>query len=166
MRPIRRTSRHGRGAVTIIELLIVVLVMSILAAAAAPAFIDSLLFHRVESAARRVKADLQLAQRTARLTSAAQSVSFTSSTYTVTGTSSFDKPGSQYTVDLSAAPYELDKVEANFAGTATVSFDGYGKPAATGTVELAVKNHECTITLDGTTGEATITSSHVRGRAP
>ena len=45
-------------AFTIIELVIVVLIMSIFAAVAAPTFLDSLLFHRVESAARRVKADL------------------------------------------------------------------------------------------------------------
>ena len=36
--------------------------MGILTAVAAPTFFDSLLFHRVESAARRVKADLELAQ--------------------------------------------------------------------------------------------------------
>ena len=50
------------------------LVMSIFAAAAVPIFTDSLLFQRVESAAQRVKIDLELARQTARLTSSAQSV--------------------------------------------------------------------------------------------
>ena len=66
----------GAGAFSILELLIVALVMSILAAVATPTFFDSLLFHRVESAARRVKADLELARMQARLTSASQSISF------------------------------------------------------------------------------------------
>ena len=62
--------RSRRCAFTFIELVIVLLVMGILTAVAAPKFFDSLLFHRVESAARRVKADLELARTQARLTSA------------------------------------------------------------------------------------------------
>ena len=89
--------------------------MGILTAVAAPTFFDSLLFHRVESAARRVKADLELARTQARLTSASQSVTFANSAYTLSNTKSLDKPNAIYTVDLTKQPYSLDSATANFS---------------------------------------------------
>lgn len=153
-----------RCAFTIIELVIVMLIMSILTAVAAPTFFDSLLFHRVETAARRVKADLELARTQARVTSATQSITFAGSVYTLSNTKSLDKPGTIYSVDLTKQPYSLDSATANFSNVATVSFDGYGSPTSGGTVVLVAKSHSCTVTLNGTTGDVTITSSHSGGR--
>lgn len=147
-----------------IELVIVVMIMSILTAVAAPAFYDSLLFHRVESAARRVKSDLELARTQARLTSTAQSVTFSNSTYTLSNTKSLDKPNVIYNVDLKKQPYVLTSATAQFSGSPTVSFDGYGSPSSGGTVVLTTKSHQCTVTLDSTTGDVTITSGHSGGR--
>jgi Tfp pilus assembly protein FimT len=138
--------------------------MGIFTAVTAPTFFDSLLFHRVESAARRVKADLELARAQARLTSASQSVTFASSTYTISNTKSLDRPSSLYYVDLTKQPYSLDSATANFSSAATVSFDGYGTPSSGGTVVLKAKSHACTVTVDATTGNVTITSSHSGGR--
>ena len=42
------------------EMVIVIMVMGIVAAAATPAFLNSLLHHRVASAAHRLKTDLEL----------------------------------------------------------------------------------------------------------
>lgn len=153
-------------AFSIFELVIVLLIMSILTAVAAPVFFDALLFHRVESAARRVKSDLELARTQARLTSASQSIAFTnsSSSYTLAGIKSFDKPNATYTVDLSKQPFSLDSATANFSGAATVTFDGYGSPVAGGTVVLTAKSHQCTVTVNNTTGGVTIISSHSGGR--
>jgi prepilin-type N-terminal cleavage/methylation domain-containing protein len=150
----------GRLAFTVIELVIVMLVMSILAAAAVPKFLDSLHFHRVESAARRLKADLGLAQHTARLTSTTQSVNFTGTTYTLSSAvKSLDHPGGSYFVDLAAPPYELNSLTANFDGGPSISFDGYGTPSSLGVVFLTNKSHQCVVELDATTGEVTITSN-------
>jgi type II secretory pathway pseudopilin PulG len=152
-----------------IELTIVVLIMSILAAASAPAFLNSLLFHRVETAARRVKADLDYARQRARLTSTAQTVTFTGSSYTLNGAKSLTNPNQVYTVNLQASPYLLDTATANFAGTQIISFDGYGTPSAGGTpsvggtVVLSAKDHQCTVTVDAVSGTTTITSSHSAG---
>jgi type II secretory pathway pseudopilin PulG len=140
--------------------------MSVLAAAATPAFLDSLLFHRVESAARRVKADLEQARHTARLTSATQSISFSGSAYTLSAVQDLDNPHNAYTVDLAAPPYELSDVTANFNGQQTASFDGYGKPSSWGSVFLTNKRHQCIVALDPATGEVTITSNHDRARTP
>ena len=180
MRPAPRTLRQGfqplqtRGtydvcprAFTVVELVIVVLVISIMAAVAAPAFLDSLLFHRVESAARRVKADLELARHTARLSSAAQTVDFTDSDYTLsTAIKAFDNPNAQYVVNLKEPPFELSSVTANFAGSLSITFDGYGTPSSGGTVVLGTRNHQCVVTLDATSGEVAIASNHARARTP
>jgi type II secretion system protein H len=155
---------RSRRAFTIIELVIVLLIMGIMTAVATPKFFDSLLFHRVESAARRVKADLELARTQARLTSASQSVTFANSVYTLSNTNSLDRPGIIYSVDLKKQPYSLDSATPNFSNAVTVSFDGYGTPSSGGTVVLVAKSHSCTVTLNGTTGDVTITSSHSGGR--
>ena len=67
-------------------------------------------------------------------------------------------------VDLTKAPYSLTSATPNFSNTAVVSFDGYGSPSSGGTVVLVAKSHTCTVTLNGTTGDVTITSSHTGGR--
>jgi Tfp pilus assembly protein FimT len=151
-------------AFSIFELVIVALIMSILAAVAAPKFYDSLLFHRVESAARRVKSDIELARTQARLTSASQTVTFSGSTYTLANVKGLDKPNTVYTVNLKKDPFFLDSATASFSSLQTITFDGYGMPSSGGTVVLTAKSHQCTVTVDGTTGEATITSSHSGGR--
>jgi Tfp pilus assembly protein FimT len=147
----------------LVELVIVVMIMSIMAAVAAPSFFETLLYHRVESAARRVKADLELARDTARLKSATQTVTFTSPRYTLgTSVAGLDQPKTAYTVDLSASPYELNGVTARFNNTPAVSFDGYGTPSSGGTVVLTSKGYRCTVTLDGVTGQVSISSAHAR----
>jgi Tfp pilus assembly protein FimT len=150
-----------------VELVIVIMIISIMAAVAAPAFFESLLYHRVESAAHRLKADIELARHTARVKSAAQTITFTAGTYAFSaGVKGFDSPNGIYSVALSDSPYELDSVTANFGGTNVVAFDGYGKPTSGGTVVLALKGHQCTLTVNGTTGDVSITSLHARGNAP
>jgi Tfp pilus assembly protein FimT len=148
------------------ELAVVVLIISIVSAVAVPAFLDSLLFCRVESAARRVKADLELTRQSARLTSATQSITFTNATYTATA--GVDGPNSlgSYTVDLAAAPYEISDVTVDFEGDSSVSFDGYGVPSAGGTVVLNAPKHQCTVTVDEDTGDITISRNHEGGGSP
>jgi hypothetical protein len=114
----------------------------------------------VESAARRVKADLDLARHTARLKSTTQSVTFTASGYSLSAAvTALDTPNQAYTVDLTAAPYEMGSVAASFGNSQTVSFDGYGVPTSGGTVVLTSQGHRYTVTLDGVTGEVSITSN-------
>ncbi len=177
MQTIRRTPRHRNRraldvhlradrlrAFTIAELTIVVLIMSIFAAVTAPTFLDSLLFHRVETAARRVKADIEYCRQLSRLTSAPQVLTFTGGgAYTISGAKSLDNAIKAYAVDLRKSPYSLDSAMANFASRLTLSFDGYGTPSSGGSVTLTAKTHQCTVSVDSVTGAVTITSNHAKG---
>ena len=158
-------TRPCRAAFSMTELAIVVLIMGILGAVAAPRFFDSLVFHRVELAARRVKSDLELVRHSARLTSTQQTLTVLGLTYsTSAAVTDLDRPNLAYSVDFSKPPYSLDGISANFGGLTEVHFNGYGLPSSGGTVIVQAKNHQCTVTLDGTTGQVSITSNHTGGR--
>lgn len=149
------TRSRGRAAFTLTEMVVVVLIMGIVAAAATPAFLNSLVYHRVESAAHRLKTDLELARQTARLKSTTQAITFANSTYTMVGVKDFNDPTADYAVDLSDSPYEV-RATANFDNTQSVSFNGYGTPSSGGNVVIAANGRSITVTLDAVTGEVTI----------
>ncbi len=153
-----RTPKQHNGF-SIIELLVVLLIMSIIAAIATPSFYRSLRYHALESAARRVKLDLEQACHAARVNSQTQSLTFTNATtYSLSsGVESLKSPGQAYTVDLASTPYELDGVTVAFGGPTTVSFDGYGNASVGGTIVLALGDETRTLTLDSTSGKITIT---------
>jgi prepilin-type N-terminal cleavage/methylation domain-containing protein len=109
--PQRLWAAKGRAAFTIIELVVVLLILSVLAAVAAPTFYRSLVHHRLESAARRVKQDLEYLRDTSRAKSTTLACEFSGTSYTL------DEPSIQhldhagaYTIDLAATPYFLDGV--------------------------------------------------------
>jgi prepilin-type N-terminal cleavage/methylation domain-containing protein len=157
---------RAHSAFTLTELAIVIMIMGIFAAVAVPKFIDSLQFYRIESAARRVKADLNLLRHTARLTSSTQSVTFVGSTYTLSaGVAGLDRQSDAYSVNLAAAPYHLTAASAKFGDDPFVSFDGYGMPSSEGAVSLETPAHECTVLL-GANGDITISRDYKGGLTP
>ena len=104
-------------------------------------------------------------RQTARLTSTEQVFTVIGMTYTASAAvKALDHPGQSYVVDLSKTPYFLNALAANFGGFTEVKFSGYGSPSSGGTVLLQAKDHQCTVTLDGATGQVTISSNHSRGR--
>lgn len=143
--------RHRRpDAFTLVEITIVLLIVGIITAVAAPRLFDALSYHRAESAALRIRRDLQLARRIARTQSSQQSVQFVtvSNSYTLPGVADFDRSGRTYTVQLGDSTTMATLDTANFGGDAEVIFDGYGLPDTSGAVTIQVGNYQRTVTVE------------------
>ena len=150
------TNRRG---FTLVDMTVTLLLMGIMAAVAAPRFADALQFHRANSAAKRVAADLNLARKYAMTASAAQSVTFVvaGDSYSVTsGLKDLDKVTQPYAVTISDWPYQTQITSASFGGSQTIVFNGFGKPNDAGTVVVQAGNYQETIAVDAITGEATV----------
>jgi len=150
--------RARRGAFTLLELLVVMAIMSVLAAMAVPRYGRAMARYRVEAAARRVQADLAYARQRARTLSQGVTVSFDAAaeTYSIVGMPDPDRKKASYQVDVSQSPYlgSIDSVD--FGGAATVTFSGFGIPDAGGDVKVGSGNYTKTVYVDGVTGEASI----------
>lgn len=155
------TPRCKRHALSILELVIVVMILGIVAAVATPTFHDSLQYNRIDSAARRIKADLEQIRIAARSTSSSQQLTFTdATTYTLSdGVASMAHASGHYVVDLSMPPYSVDKVVVDFASDTTITFNGYGAPTSSGSIVISVGSYKRTITLDDVTGQVQITDN-------
>lgn len=154
----KATNRYRRRGFTLAELTIVVLIIGILSAASVPKLLNSVDFFHVEAAAKRIKQDLELARRRARSNSAAQAIAFDSSTstYTLPNVQDLNHATSDYTVDLTRAPYASILYDVDFNNTETVTFDGYGVPDNGGTIEVEAGLYAQVITVEATTGKVTI----------
>jgi prepilin-type N-terminal cleavage/methylation domain-containing protein len=151
-----------RSAFTILELVVVLMIMSILGAAALPTFFRSLEQQRLESAARRIKQDLEQVRQTARTMSKGETLAFTSaSVYSLSAdVQGLDRATQTYTVNLAAAPYSVTNVSTtNLGNPAKVVFDGYGATTASGTIVLQLGGYSRTVTIDPNTGLAFITGN-------
>lgn len=153
-----RFQPHQRAGLTLVDVTITVLLMGIMASAATPAFSTFLNQARVDSAAKRIRADLALARQTAISTSSTTSVAFAtmSGSYSVTGVDHPDHPGQAYTIDLSSYPYNSIVTMALFGTGLTVHFDRYGNPDDGGSVQLQSGTATQTVTLNADTGKASV----------
>jgi prepilin-type N-terminal cleavage/methylation domain-containing protein len=151
--------RCARNGFTIAELVVVVTIIAILAAVAAPTFVRSLRYHQIESAARRVKMDLEQIRHVARVKSRSESITFVDSSYSLSsGAEHLDHAGATYSVDLAASPFEVESVTLNLGGPTEITFDGYGKPSIGGTIVLSLGGIQRTVTLDADSGQVTISN--------
>lgn len=157
----RRSS--ARLGYTIVELLIVLLICSILTAVALPRYVDSLCQFRVDAAAKRIAADIGLAQRQAMVQSKDQSIQFTinggpgaPNTYAMPNVNYVDKAPPGVVVDLTQYPYQVVINSASFGAGASLVFDRFGNPSSGGAVVVAAGNCAKTINVDSNTGRVTI----------
>lgn len=147
-----------RNAFSLIELTTVVLIVAILTAVAAPKFVGAYHHQRVEAAAARIQADLNLARQTAIARSKAQAVVFDSSAnnYTLAGLNDLNRRSDTYSVDLSASPYEVALAADSVGSDGTLTFNIYGVPNAGGTLTVSDGRYAQTVTIDAVTGKAAI----------
>ena len=143
-------SRAARRAFTIIELTIVILIMAILAAAAAPRYRSALAHYRIDAAAGRIAGDLRMIRQYARKTSELQTVAFdvASDSYAAPDMPDMNFPNVTYAVDFKTSDYLTDIVSADFGGDETVDFDIYGRPDTAGEVVVQADGLQRTVQVD------------------
>jgi type IV fimbrial biogenesis protein FimT len=148
----RRAVQGLCRAFTIVEIAIVVLVLGILAAVAAPKYQAALTIQRADAAARRLAADLRLARNYALKVSQTQTVTFdlTAESYAMSSMPALDRPATVCTVALAGSSnYGTEILTADFGGAASVQFDIYGKPNNAGSVTLRTSGRQSVIQVDG-----------------
>jgi type II secretion system protein H len=145
-----------RAAFTLIELVIVLAILAILASIAGVRYGGAVTRHRVEAAAERIAADVELLQNRARQTSRELTLTFRpgADSYGSSQIAALDNPDADYEVDLSRDPYQVDLVTATLGGDNAVVFDLYGKPDSGGTIQLRAGDWTATVTIDADTGRA------------
>jgi len=145
-----------RSGFSLIELQVVMAMIGIWAGIAIPRVANSIAHHRVDAAARRIAADLELARQYAIHSSTIQTVTFSGDGYVLSGMRDLNRSTSSYKVDLSAAPYRAQILIADFAGDSEVGFDVYGNADSGGTVIVQVAGWQHTVTFDPESGKATV----------
>lgn len=146
-----------RSAFALIDLVVSVLLMGVLAAVVVPRFSGAVQYHRATASARRICADIRLARNSAIASSASKRIDFNValSRYTLVGVSSLDKPGTDYSLQLSGGTFESTIASANLGGDASLIFDIHGRPDSGGTIVVQAGGTQATVTVNAATGEAT-----------
>lgn len=146
-----------RRGFSIIEVAVVLLIMGIFAAVAAPSLLHTLLHQRAETAARRIRTDVEFMRQEAKAKSTTRTFRVLStSSYQLTEVADLDRPNQIYTVDLSKSPYQVTGLTADFSGASEFTFSGYGIPSSGGTITFLVGTTPCLLTVDANTGKVTI----------
>jgi hypothetical protein len=95
-----------------------------------------------------------MAQSAAEVASASRTILFSTAqgSYTAAGIADFDRPTTNYTMRLCAAPFSTTIVSADFGGDAQLVYDGFGLPDSGGTITLQSGHLQRTIIIDAITG--------------
>lgn len=146
-----RDERHPPAptSFTLLEVLIVLAIVSVLATIAVPRFTTSMNKCRADAAAQRIAADVDLARRAARASSASRRIEFNvaGDEYWIVGEADLDRSRQNYNVKLRNDPFCADLVSANLGGDATIVFDGFGEADSGGAVIISVGAEARTIQI-------------------
>jgi prepilin-type N-terminal cleavage/methylation domain-containing protein len=145
-------------AFSLVELTMVMVIIAVAAAIAAPRWTESLGRYRVDAAARRIVADLALAQTNARATSSPRTITFDpgAETYQLSSLKDFETGSGSYTVNLKGAPYLADLASTGFTAASPLTFNAFGVPSTGGSLTVSSGGFSRTITIDPDSGTATI----------
>lgn len=148
-------------AFTLVELVMALTIMAILAGIAVPRYSASVNNYRADFAARRLAADLALAQSSARAASSPRifRIGGVAGGYTISGLAAMDGNAGEYAVNLAAEPYVArisgvtmtDNTDDN-----EIVFDGYGVPDSGATISVSSGSAVRTVTLSAATGAVSV----------
>jgi Tfp pilus assembly protein FimT len=149
-RTLPSVAARAASAFTLVELALVLCIIGVIAALAAPRYGSAIARQRADGAASRIASDLAYARALARMTSASVTVTFNPSqrSYTIpTARNPLLGTPAPYSVDVSASPYQGAMLggaataasstmpsTGSATGTFSLSFDGFGEPTAIGWV--------------------------------
>ncbi len=147
----------SRNGFTLLELIIVTMIIGILSVVATPRFVDALMEHRVEAAARQLRSDFSKARVHAKTTSAAQLVQFdtAANSYTLPGVPDLNHPSQNYRVSVESR-FSTSVVSADCGGDTELSFDGHGMPDSSAEIVLQSGQHQRTVLVDADTGHPSV----------
>jgi prepilin-type N-terminal cleavage/methylation domain-containing protein len=149
--------RNRSAGLTLVELVLVLMISSIIAAIVVPRYGGAVNKYRADAAARRVANDLSYARARACALSTSRSVVFNVTTGICQLTSESALNGTDaYSVNLASDPYYVSIGTANFNGSTTATFNGFGVPLQSGSVKVICGTASRTISIDPDTGEATV----------
>lgn len=150
MRSPTRKQFLQRSAFSVVELVIVVLIIGILSAVIAPRYIDLLSKHSIESAAKRLKLDIEFSVSTAKTTSAGHAIEFLldDNSYQLKDIRDLDLVSQEYSVDLNEEPYRSTIQFAIFGDSSELHINGYGIPNEPGSIQLQCGKYRHEVTID------------------
>lgn len=153
--------RTAHPAFSLVELVLVLAIMGVLAAVAAPKYSAAIANYRVKLAAHRVASDVALTQAAAKASSASRVMAFNTVThrYTVSGVAALDGKSGGYAVALASEPYSVAIKTLTFTNAGAggaLTFDGYGVPNGGLTLVLSYGTYTRTMVVDQATGIATV----------
>ena len=133
-------------------------VIAIVAAIATPRYANALTRYRAEAAARRIIADIGLAQQTAKTTSSSRTIIFdtTKHAYSISNVRALDGQSMTYVVALREPPYLARIASVDMGGDAQLTFDGYGVPDSGGVITVQVGEETRTVVINPDTGSAEV----------
>jgi prepilin-type N-terminal cleavage/methylation domain-containing protein len=155
-----RVAVTRRPGFTMIEIVIVVLILGILSAVAAPRYLDTLAHYRTDATAKRIVADLQVAKRRAQHSSSSQTIVFhvDENRYEITTMKDMNHSQEVYEHRLGEGVSVAKLVSASFGGSNTLVFDIYGKPSSAGTIVFNAGGRDQTVQVDSS-GQISIPSN-------
>lgn len=143
------------GAVTLIELMMVVIIVGILGAMAMPRLSNVMRRQRLDMAGRQLMEDIQLARIQAIRDKSNTVIDFdlTNRRYTLQSQNGNRTSGGAYTVNLKVKGSDRIKLlSASFGGNPQLTFTKFGVPQSSGTVTITDGVDQQVLTVSGTTG--------------